>query len=155
MLNVFCTIAESGANNFLNYNVGGYENSAQSVCPNIFYSHFKGLEAYHYQLLFYSSEIFTDIREHRQVSSPSEYWKKVHRYYICSRYRPRFFDQVGHKTIYAFSGNKHFSLDNVTARLTKIMKTSSNISEFWFSSHFSVLEIGQIFPKKIMWRILD
>ena len=27
---------------------------------------------------------------------------------INSRVRPRFFDQVGHKTMYASSGNKHF-----------------------------------------------
>ena len=26
----------------------------------------------------------------------------------CPRYRPRFFDQVGHKTMYASSGNIHF-----------------------------------------------
>ena len=25
-----------------------------------------------------------------------------------TRYRPRFFDQVGHQTMYAFIGNKHF-----------------------------------------------
>ena len=27
---------------------------------------------------------------------------------ILTRYRPRFFDQVGHQTMYAFMGNKHF-----------------------------------------------
>ena len=27
---------------------------------------------------------------------------------ICTRVRPRFFDQVGHETMYASSGNKHF-----------------------------------------------
>jgi capsule polysaccharide modification protein KpsS len=26
----------------------------------------------------------------------------------CIRVRPRFFDQVGHETMYASSGNKHF-----------------------------------------------
>ena len=26
----------------------------------------------------------------------------------CDRYRPRFFDQVGHQTMYASMGNKHF-----------------------------------------------
>ena len=33
---------------------------------------------------------------------------------VWSRYRQRFFDQVGHETIFASSGNKHFSLSNVT-----------------------------------------
>ena len=28
--------------------------------------------------------------------------------YLHSRVRPRFFDQVGHETMYASSGNKHF-----------------------------------------------
>ena len=28
--------------------------------------------------------------------------------YIVTRVRPRFFDQIGHKTMYASSGNKHF-----------------------------------------------
>ena len=38
------------------------------------------------------------------------------------RYRPRFFDQVGHQTMYAFMGNKHFfSLNNIIVRPTKIM----------------------------------
>ena len=27
---------------------------------------------------------------------------------VLSRVRPRFFDQVGHETMYASSGNKHF-----------------------------------------------
>ena len=41
---------------------------------------------------------------------------------MAARVRPRFFDQVGHETMYASSGNKHFftkSYDIV--RLTKIM----------------------------------
>jgi hypothetical protein len=28
--------------------------------------------------------------------------------YVCSRDRPRFFDQVGHQTTNASIGNKHF-----------------------------------------------
>ena len=36
-------------------------------------------------------------------------WSKyLHRSGILSRVRPRFFVQVGHETIYASSGNKHF-----------------------------------------------
>ena len=37
------------------------------------------------------------------------------------RVRLRFFDQVGHETMHASSGNKHFSLNNVTVRPTKII----------------------------------
>ena len=37
------------------------------------------------------------------------------------RVRPRFFDQVEHKTMYASSGNKYFSLNLVIVRLIKIM----------------------------------
>ena len=37
------------------------------------------------------------------------------------RVRPRFFDQVGHQTTNASSGNKHFLLNNVIIRLTNIM----------------------------------
>ena len=39
----------------------------------------------------------------------------------CTRVLSRFFDRVGHKTMYASSGNKNFPLNNVTVRLTKIM----------------------------------
>ena len=28
--------------------------------------------------------------------------------YVCIRVRPRYLDQVGHETMYASSGNKHF-----------------------------------------------
>ena len=36
------------------------------------------------------------------------------------RYRPRFFDQVGHQTMYASMGNKHFfSLNNVIVRQSR------------------------------------
>ena len=40
---------------------------------------------------------------------------------IDIRVRPRFFDQVGHETMYSSSGNKHFSLNLVIVILTKIM----------------------------------
>ena len=33
-------------------------------------------------------------------------WYVICKFYI--RVRPRFFDQVGHETMYASSGNKHF-----------------------------------------------
>ena len=37
------------------------------------------------------------------------------------RVRPKFFDQVGHETMYASSGKKDFSLNLVIVRLAKIM----------------------------------
>ena len=42
---------------------------------------------------------------------------------LCTyiRVRPRFFDQVGHGTMYASSGNKHFLTKLVIVRPTKIM----------------------------------
>ena len=36
-----------------------------------------------------------------------------------------FFDQVGHETMYASSENKHFSLNFVKARPTKIMNRAT------------------------------
>ena len=41
--------------------------------------------------------------------------------YIGTRYRPRFFNQVGHQTTSAYIENKHFSLNHVIIRPTKIM----------------------------------
>ena len=50
------------------------------------------------------------------------------------RILPRFFDQVGqngHETMYASSGNKHFSLNLVIVRLTKIMnRADKNWAQF-------------------------
>ena len=45
--------------------------------------------------------------------------------------RPRFFDQAGHETTHASSGNKHFSLNLVIVRLTKIMnRADKNWAQF-------------------------
>ena len=40
---------------------------------------------------------------------------------ILRRVLSKFFEQVGHETMYASSGDKHFSLILVVVRLTKIM----------------------------------
>ena len=69
--------------------------------------------------------------------------------HMRSRVRPRFFDQVGHETMYASSGNRHF-FTKLCHRQTyqnyeQPPQTSQNL---YFQSHFSVLKIGQIFPKK-------
>ena len=51
--------------------------------------------------------------------------------YIRIRVRPRFFDHVGHETRHASSGNKHFSLNLVIVRLTKIMsRADKNWAQF-------------------------
>ena len=72
--------------------------------------------------------------------------------YIIIRYRQRFFDWVGHETIYASSRNKFvcFSQNNDTVRQTyqnyeQPPGTSQNSD---FQSHLSELKIGWIFPKK-------
>ena len=50
---------------------------------------------------------------------------------IQIRVRPRFFDQVGRETMYASSENKHFSLNLVVVRPTKIMnKADKNWAQF-------------------------
>ena len=41
------------------------------------------------------------------------------------KYRPRFFDQVGHQTTYASMGNKISSLNSVIVRPTKIMNRAN------------------------------
>ena len=68
---------------------------------------------------------------------------------MINRVRPRFFDQVGHETMYASSGNKHFltkSCHRQTYQNYEQPPQTSQIS--YFQSHFSVLKIGQIFLKK-------
>ena len=55
-------------------------------------------------------------------------------HYMKIRFLSRFFDPVGHETTYASSGKKHFSLNNVNVRPTKIMnKADKN----WGKSKFS------------------
>ena len=59
-----------------------------------------------------------------------------------SRVRPRFFDQVGHETMYASRGNKHF--------FTKLChrQTYQNYEKPPQTSQNLYFKIGQIFPKK-------
>ena len=68
-----------------------------------------------------------------EVQSPSVkchiimYLSNMH----STRVRPRFFDQVGHETMYASSGNKHFFTNLVIVRLTKIMnRADKNWAQF-------------------------
>ena len=65
------------------------------------------------------------------------------------RVRPRFFDQVGHETMYASSGNKHIfnKLCHCQAYQNYEQPPRKSLN-LYFQSHFSVLKIGRIFPKK-------
>ena len=62
---------------------------------------------------------------------------------LGSRFLSRFFDQVGHETTYASSGNKHFSINNVTVRLTKIM---NNLLKHHKVLIFKIISFGKIRP---------
>ena len=66
-----------------------------------------------------------------------------------SRVRPRFFDQVGHETMYATSGNEHFFTKSCHRQTYQnYEQPPKTFQNSYFQSHFSVLKIGQIFPKK-------
>ena len=68
---------------------------------------------------------------------------------VYIRVRPRFFDQVGHKTMYASSGNKHFFTKSWHRQTYQNYEQPPRTSQnSYFQSHFSVLKIGRIFPKK-------
>ena len=68
---------------------------------------------------------------------------------MAIRVRPRFFDQVGHETMYASSGNKYFFSKPCHCQTYKNYQqppgTSQNLN---IQSHFSMLKIGRTFPKK-------
>jgi hypothetical protein len=56
---------------------------------------------------------------------------------MLDRGRPRFFDQVGHETMYASSGNKHFfTKTHVIVRVTKIMNNLLENLKFVLSKSF-------------------
>ena len=66
-----------------------------------------------------------------------------------ARVRPRFFDQVGHETMYASSGNKHFFTKSCHRQTYQnYEQPPQTYQNLYFQSHFSVLKIGRIFPKK-------
>ena len=63
---------------------------------------------------------------------------------IGVRVRPRFFDQVGHETMY-----KHFFTKSCHPRTYQNYEQPPQTSQnSYFQSHFSKLKIGRIFPKK-------
>ena len=66
----------------------------------------------------------------------------------------KFCVQVGHGTMYASIGKKHFSLSNVIVRLTKIMNKLGKDHKIQVFSHFAAYEIGRTFKKNLQ-RIFD
>ena len=69
------------------------------------------------------------------------------------RVRPRFFEQVGHETMCAFSRNKHFFTKSCHHQTYQNYEQPPQTSQnSYFQSHFSVLKISRIFPKKISMR---
>ena len=68
------------------------------------------------------------------------------------RVRPRFFDQVVHETIYASNRNKHFFKKLCHCQTDQNYEQPPRTSQnSYFQDHFSVLKIGRIFPKKILY----
>ena len=69
---------------------------------------------------------------------------------LSSRVRLRFSNQVGHETMYASKGNKHLFITLCHHQSYQNYEQSPGSSQnLYFQSHFSVLKIGRIFPKKI------
>ena len=66
--------------------------------------------------------------------------------YLCTRDRPRFFDQVWHQTTSASIGNKHF-FTKLWPRQTyqNYEQPCQRSQNSEFQSHFSVSKIGRIF----------
>ena len=63
--------------------------------------------------------------------------------------RPSFFDQVGQETMHASSGNKSFFTKSCHHQTYQNYEQPPQTSQnLYFQSHFSVLKIGRIFPKK-------
>ena len=59
------------------------------------------------------------------------------------RVRPRFFDQVGHETMYVSSGNRHFFTKSCYRQTYQNYEQPSRTSQnSYFQSHFYVLKIG-------------
>ena len=69
-----------------------------------------------------------------------------------SRYRPRFFDQVGHQTTSAYIENKHFSLSQT---YPKLWTTSSKFAKFGLSKSFlgikNHMNLSDFFSVKNIW----
>ena len=70
-------------------------------------------------------------------------------YTIYIRNRQRFFEQVGHETMFVSSGNKHFFTKSCRYQTYQnYEQPPQTYQNSDFQSHFSVSKISQIFPKK-------
>ena len=62
---------------------------------------------------------------------------------FLDRVRPRFFDQFGHETMYASSGNRHFFTKSCHRQTYQNYDQPPQICQNWyFQSPFPVLKIG-------------
>ena len=63
-----------------------------------------------------------------------------------SRYRPRFFDQVGHQTTSAYIENKHFFTKSCHRQTYQnYEQPPQSLQNLYFQSHFSASKINRIF----------
>ena len=65
--------------------------------------------------------------------------------YISIRYRPRFFDQVGHQTMSACIENKHFFTKSCHQTYQNYEQPPQSLQNLYFQSHFSASKINRIF----------
>ena len=100
---------------FNNWNVHDSIDVFRSISPNLLLSRSTLLKRFCLKLdcncnnriaiqnLLVRAKFVIKRRGRRQV-----WWQTVRHITFTIRVRPRFFDEVGNKTMYAFSGNKHF-----------------------------------------------
>ena len=66
--------------------------------------------------------------------------------YLDTRYRPRFFDQIGHQTTSAYIENKHFFTKSCHRRTYQnYEQPPQSLQNLYFQSHFSASKINRIF----------
>jgi hypothetical protein len=66
-----------------------------------------------------------------------------------ARDRPRFFDQVGHQTMYAYIGNKHFFTKSCNRQTYQdYEQPHQRWQNLYFQSHFPASKINRISLKK-------
>ena len=66
------------------------------------------------------------------------------KHYIINRYRPRFFDQVGHQTTSAYIENKHFfTKSSHRQTYQSYEQPPQSLQNLYFQRHFSASKINQ------------
>ena len=67
---------------------------------------------------------------------------------LTIRVRPKFFDQVGHKTMYASSGNKHFLNKSSHLQTYQNYEQPTRTSQNWyFQSHFQCQKLEKFYEE--------